>query len=655
MVEALAAHLAGLGGDGDSFLAPKLPAARALAEKAQAALKAASPAELRGQIPVLKLREGLRLLYAGYGAVEEALEKRHQEVRSRQIVIATHMHAGDGNVHVNIPVFSNDRDMMRRAAGTADRVMEEVKGLGGVVSGEHGIGITKLKYLEPGQVRDLEDYRRFADPGGLMNPLKLSDLGVLDLVYTPSFNLLELEARILRHGSLEKLADMISKCVRCGKCKPNCCVFHPGSGLFYHPRNKNLAVAAIIEALLYEAQRFHTTEFKLLRHLGEVSDHCTICHKCLKPCPVDIDTGEVSVLEREILAERGFKRTPAVTRLTLKYLASRSRVFNALFRTLVVRAGGAAQRLGARALRLVPAPGAWRDWGPLRLLKSPVPAAAASPLSSYLPKCRPNQALLLNPERPNGKSVFYFPGCGSERLFSDIGLASIHNLLQSGTRVVLPPPALCCGFPQHANAQTQVHDRQVLADTILFSQIREMFGYLDFDGVAVSCGTCREALKSMGAEGIFQAPLVDVSKFALESGLPKPPAGNYLYHQPCHDSLDEKALPVMRAQAGWALRAVPHCCSEAGTLALSRPDLSGKMLDRKAEALGEALGAVLPAAGKDPVMLTNCPSCVQGLGRQERLGVRAKHMAVELAEKTGGRDWMKNLAGALAAAEVVNF
>ena len=361
------------------------------------------------------------------------------------------------------------------------------------------------------------------------------------------------------------------------------------------------------------------------------------------------------MLEREILAERGFKRTPAMTRLTLKYLASRSRVFNGLFRTFVVRAGGAVQRLGARALRLVPAPGAWRAWGPLLLLKSPVPAAASSPLSSYLPKCRPNQALLLNPGKPNGKSVFYFPGCGSERLFSDIGLASIHNLLESGTRVVLPPPSLCCGFPQHANAQTQVHDRQVLADTILFSQIREMFGYLDFDGVAVSCGTCREALKAMGAEGIFQAPLVDVSKFALESGLPKPAAGNYLYHQPCHDSLDEQALPVMKAQAGWDLKAVPHCCSEAGTLALSRPDLSGKMLDRKAEALREALGAVPPAAGKNPVMLTNCPSCVQGLGRQEALGVGTKHMAVELAEKTGGMVWKKKLAKALAAAEVVNF
>jgi len=72
--------------------------------------------------------------------------------------------------------------------------------------------------------------------------------------------------------------------------------------MFYHPRNKNLAIGSLIEALLFDAQRERSTDFALLRWLEEVADHCTICHKCLKPCPVDIDTGEVSVLEREILS-----------------------------------------------------------------------------------------------------------------------------------------------------------------------------------------------------------------------------------------------------------------------------------------------------------------------------------------------------------------
>jgi FAD/FMN-containing dehydrogenase/Fe-S oxidoreductase len=635
-------------GEDAAWITPKLPAARERAERARKALAKAAKKALREEVHVRELRDGLTELFAGYGTLGRDIEQLYADTRSRLIVIATHMHAGDGNVHVNIPVFSNDREMMRRAADTADRIMEKVRSLGGVVSGEHGIGITKLRHLEEDKRQALERYRRSADPGGLMNPGKLSDLASLDLVFTPSFNLLELEARILQHGSLEQLADMISKCVRCGRCKPDCCVFYPARNLYYHPRNKNLAVGSLIEALLYDAQRFRSTEFEALRYLEEVADHCTICHKCLKPCPVDIDTGRVSVLEREILASRRYKHTAPLTGLTLRYLASRSRAFNALFRTVVLRVGGLAQRLGA--LLLAPLPRLTSQGGPLGLLKSPVPPVPAGTMGDLLPRCREDQALLLPPPRPNGRSVFYFPGCGSERLHSDVGLASLYILLKAGTRVVLPPPFLCCGFPLHVNARTADHDRKVLSDTILFSQIREMFSYLDFDAVAVSCGTCREALEGMDAPGIFKAPLADVSRFALENGLPRPPAGPYLYHKPCHDSLQDRAVEVL-GKSGLALETVPHCCSEAGTLSLSRPDITGKMLDRKAEALHSAV-----AAGRQGrTLLTNCPSCIQGLGRNEAIGYRTRHIAVELAERTGGREWKKELKGMLRKAEVVNI
>ena len=115
----------------------------------------------------------------GYPAVLAALERAYQEVRDRRIVLATHMHAGDGNVHVNVPVLSNDRPMLERTDQVIDRVMEKVISLGGVVSGEHGIGLTKLKYLEPERIAELTAYRREVDPGGLMNPGKLEDFEAL--------------------------------------------------------------------------------------------------------------------------------------------------------------------------------------------------------------------------------------------------------------------------------------------------------------------------------------------------------------------------------------------------------------------------------------------------------------------------------------------
>ncbi|MBU4461194.1 MAG: FAD-binding protein, partial [Verrucomicrobia bacterium] len=291
------------------WLAGKTASAVALCEQAQKRLAAAKSDELSALSIPAAVRSELGELLRGYDALVVEIDAVHEDVRRRRIVIATHMHAGDGNVHVNIPVMSNDRIMMRRAERVVDRVMETVAGLGGVCSGEHGIGITKLKYLDEAILRDLAAYRAQADPQGLMNPGKLADRAVLQHIFTPSFNLLKLEARILQFGKLEELALKIAQCVRCGKCKPDCCVFHPEGGLFHHPRNKNLAIGALIEALLYGAQRERSARFGILRELEDVADHCTICHKCLKPCPVSIDTGEVSVLERGILVARGLKHT----------------------------------------------------------------------------------------------------------------------------------------------------------------------------------------------------------------------------------------------------------------------------------------------------------------------------------------------------------
>jgi Fe-S oxidoreductase len=592
-------------------------------------------------------------LVRGYADLSGALERAHKEVRDRLIVLATHMHAGDGNVHVNVPVLSNDRPMLQRAEQVIDRVMAKVIALGGVVSGEHGIGVTKLKYLEEERILALSAHRREVDPGGLMNPGKLDDLRVLDQIFTPSFNLLELEARILQHGQLEELAKAIAHCVRCGKCKPDCCVYHPARGMFFHPRNKNLAIGSLIEALLYDAQRAHSTRFELLRWLEEVADHCTGCHKCLKPCPVDIDSGEVSVLEKRILASWGFKTTTPATKATLRYLDSRSPAFNALFRSTVVRLGGAAQRAACDlAGPLQPEDGRPRSYA-LQMLRSPVYPAPPETLRDVIPACEPDQVLVFEPEAEAARTVFYFPGCGSERLQSHVSMAALHVLVSLGTRVILPPPFLCCGYPAHFNAATDQHTRNVLRDTILFSQIREMFSYLSFDACVVTCGTCREGLAEMDAGKLFGGRLVDVAAYAAERGLNLAANGaeGLLYHAPCHDSLEGKAADVLAKLGGFGkVEAVPHCCSEAGTLAFSRPDITDAMLHRKRGALEEAMGG-----RRGVTVLTNCPSCVQGLGRNRPIGVEPKHLAVALAERMSGEEWLAKFREVAARAHAVHF
>ena len=102
---------------------------------------------------------------------------------------------------------------------------------------------------------------------------------------------------------------------------------------------------------------------------------------------------------------------------------------------------------------------------------------------------------------------------------------------------------------------------------------------------------------------------------------------------------------------GGEVAAVPGCCSEAGTLSLSRPDITNAMLARKRDALAEVTGGDL----NDRVIVTNCPSCLSGLGRNRTLGVRPAHLAVLLAEYLGDGDWQREMVRLAARAEVVAF
>ena len=634
------------------WLAARLPKAKEICRNVLSELKAAAPEQLKNDAYSGKLLLDLLEFFRGYERILSEIQRIHHGNRERRIVIATHMHAGDGNVHVNIPVFSNDMDMMARAARTADAVMDKAVLLNGVVSGEHGIGITKMKYLDSRHVQALSEYRKTVDPKGLMNPGQLVDPAIHEKVYTPSFNLLELEARILQHSSLEELADRISTCVRCGKCKIDCCTFYPPMNMFYHPRNKNLAIAALIEAILYDVQRSHSTRFRHLKQLEEIADHCTLCHKCLTPCPVSIDTGEVSILERNILAARKYKHTSLATRMSLRYVQSQSRILNTAFRQGVLTFGGNVQRLGHKITKPFGNMRRLKDLYLMQMFKSPLPRPSKDTLRDVLTPCQNNQAMVINPPGDPVKTVFYFPGCGSERLYSDISKASIYILLKAGIQVVLPPPFLCCGYPLKVNAKVDQHDRTTLKNSIIFSQIKEMLNYITFSACLVSCGTCREALLDLDTEKIFSCTVDDISKFVLENGLEIKGDDNVFYHAPCHDSLQGKAMALLKSKAGYTSTAIAHCCSESGTMPLSRPDISNAMLDRKRKAILEAMGENKRSSA---VVLTNCPACIQGLGRNRDTGIVPRHIAVELAMKTGGDNWMQEFATLIKNSEAITF
>jgi FAD/FMN-containing dehydrogenase/ferredoxin len=231
----------------------------------------------------------------------------HQRVLKGRVWVALHMHAGDGNVHTNIPVNSDNYEMLQTAHEAVARIMVLARSLDGVISGEHGIGITKLEFLTDAELANFTAYKAKVDPEGRFNKGKLlrgaaltglgDDVHAADLThaYTPSFGLMGHESLIMQQSDIGEIAASVKDCLRCGKCKPVCATHVPRANLLYSPRNKILATSLLVEAFLYEEQTRRGISIKHWQEFEDVADHCTVCHKCLTPCPVNIDFGEVSM------------------------------------------------------------------------------------------------------------------------------------------------------------------------------------------------------------------------------------------------------------------------------------------------------------------------------------------------------------------------
>ena len=100
------------------------------------------------------------------------------ELRSRTgLTMVAFGHAGDGNIHFNIMLDKSDQTALEKANRAVEALFDTTLALGGTISGEHGVGITKAPYLrkELGEA-ELALMRRIKeafDPLGLLNPGKI--------------------------------------------------------------------------------------------------------------------------------------------------------------------------------------------------------------------------------------------------------------------------------------------------------------------------------------------------------------------------------------------------------------------------------------------------------------------------------------------------
>jgi len=587
-------------------------------------------------------------------------DRIHRQHRASRLFVALHMHAGDGNVHTNIPVNSSDYAMLHEADLVVARIMRLAESLGGVISGEHGIGITKLEFLDRGTIDSFAEYKKQIDPRDIFNPKKLQHGSDLRNAYTPSLQLVEQEALILDASDLGKLNKSIKDCLRCGKCKPVCTTHVPGANLLYSPRNKILATGLIIEAFLYEEQTRRGISIRHFAEMNDVADHCTVCHKCLSPCPVNIDFGDVSITMREILRTQGKRKRNPGTAISMLFLnttkTSTISLMRSVFRSL---AYPVQRRVTAIYNKLknkeklpnstVGKPGIVEQV--IHFVDRPLPGNLPAKTTRALLGIEDDKLvpILRKPDLSelNTEAVFYFPGCGSERLFSQVGLATLAMLYEANVQTVLPPGYLCCGYPQKSSGDKARGQKISISNQVLFHRVANTLNYLDIKTVLVSCGTCIDQLQTYQFEKIFPGcRLMDIHEFLMERGVRMTTSESqaYLYHDPCHTPMKHYApIDVARTLTGRQVVLSDRCCGEAGTFAVSRPDIATQVRYRKQNELHQGIAALTgrqTVSNNEVKILTSCPACQQGLSRYEpATGLQTEYIVVEMAANLLGKDW----------------
>ncbi|PPD12844.1 DUF3683 domain-containing protein [Methylophilus sp.] len=614
-----------------------------------------------------ELKRPMADIFAGreYQKILDKLDEIQKTVLKSRVFIALHMHAGDGNVHTNIPVNSDDYGMMQDAHAAVARVMDLARGLNGVISGEHGIGITKMEFLDQATIDTFAKYKAKVDPEGRFNKGKLMMGSGLENAYTPSFGLLEQESIIMEQSAIGEIADDISDCLRCGKCKPVCTTHVPRANLLYSPRNKILGTSLLIEAFLYEEQTRRGISLKHFDEFNDVADHCTVCHRCEKPCPVNIDFGDVSVKMRNFLREQGKKKFNPGTAAGMMFLNVKDPATIKLLRGTMIQMGykainianSLAKKFGLLKDKKAPPATVGRaeiKAQVIHFINRPMPKKMQSKTSRAMMGLEDDTMIpvIRNPQKvtEDSEAVFYFPGCGSERLFSNVGLATQAMLYEVGAITVLPPGYLCCGYPQTAAGN---HDKgqEITADNrVLFHRVANTLNYLDIKTVIVSCGTCMDQLQKYEFEKIFPGcRLLDIHEYLMEKDmrLQGVTGTRYMYHDPCHTPMKTyKPLEVTNKLMGTDVALNDRCCGESGTFAAARPDIATQVKFRKQEELekGMAKMGLTVGAPEQPVkILTSCPSCLQGLSRYgDDTGIEADYIVVEMAKHVLGENWMEN-------------
>jgi glycolate oxidase len=109
--------------------------------------------------------------------IPEAVVAFHKIAERNGVIVGTYGHAGDGNLHTKMLLDPTSEDYWRRGEKAVGEIFDTVIALGGTVTGEHGVGISKAPYFKrerPTAWETMNVIKRAMDPNNILNPGKIA-------------------------------------------------------------------------------------------------------------------------------------------------------------------------------------------------------------------------------------------------------------------------------------------------------------------------------------------------------------------------------------------------------------------------------------------------------------------------------------------------
>ena len=531
-------------------------------------------------------------------------------------------HAGDGELHIRPFLDLSDPAERKKMQAIAEDVFTLAWSLGGSISGEHAIGLSRAAYVRRQYGDDyyqlLCGVKKIFDPESLLNPGKIlnSDPDVMIKNLRREYNV---SAKPLKGDLLfdeEQLERELELCNGCGQCLNRqtdlrmCPVFKALGEELASPRAKANLLNFLATGQLNE-EDFESPEFR------KFLDLCINCKACQQQCPSGVDVSTLMIAARAMYVRRKSLRRTEKLLSNNRYLSILGSLFSPvsnyvtrspLFCALLEKTTGIDKR---RAL----------------------PKFARG---SFLPVAKKYLAGCPAIKEPIDK-VAYFVDTFVQYNDHELGLAVIDILRANDIEVIVPRqkpaplPAIVYGDVKRA--------RRDLEYSVKYMAQAVRAGYKIICSEPSAAMTLKEQLNHFIAgddvklvgENTYE--LMNYLLELLKQGRLKRPAGNrpnktrYVYHLPCHLSSagnQRATITVMKELCGIEVEDLSAgCCGLAGTFGMQKKNYE----------LSSAISAGLKdALEKTPIknVLTECSACKMQI--EQISGCTVLHPARVIAE-----------------------